>query len=433
VTYSPADLIEVSAWDQSVGVVGLDPATGFYAFEYVPEWISHGADLAPLHMPRRPGVFEFPELSRRTFYGLPAMLADALPDSFGNALVTAWLAEQGISPRQITPLDRLAYAGARAMGVLQFAPPTGPSVSEPSVIQIADLVTAARADLAGTLDATGIEDAVRQLITVGSSAGGARAKAVVAYSPVTGQIRSGQFDAPDGFEQWLLKLDGVGDPAVLAAGRAGRTQPYCRVEYAYYLMARWAGVEISESLLLPEGPRAHFMTKRFDRGPGNERIHSQSLCALAHLDYNLAQSHSYGSYFTTARELGLGPDAFEQMFRRVVFNVAGVNRDDHTKNFSFLLPERRGWQLAPAYDVTHSYWDGRWTQGHQMSVNARFAGISLDDLRTMAALYEVPGIEEVLKEVLAAIDAWPAAAREAGLDGETTNRIAHDLAEFRPT
>ena len=431
-SYTPAEVIEVSAWGRFVGAVVLDPTTGFYAFQYDDEWIASGADLAPLHLPRRAGVFEFPELSRTTFYGLPALLADALPDRFGSALVNAWMAEQGIAPERVTPLDRLAYASNRAMGALSFAPPTGPSASEVSMVQLADLVTAARAQITGSLDEYDVHESLTSLISVGTSAGGARAKAVLAYNPTTGQMRSGQLHAPDGYQQWLLKLDGVGDPVNHPRSPFVTSEEYCRVEFAYYLMATEGGIDMSESRLLLEGPRAHFMTRRFDRGPRDERIHVETLCALAHLDYNMARTHSYSSYFLTARELGLGPDARQQMFRRVVFNVMAVNRDDHTKNFSFLLPEHGAWRLAPAYDITHSNWGGKWTQTHQMSVNGRFSETSLDDLRTLGDLHEVPGIEAVLRDVAAATDNWREFAALAGINAPTTDKIASDIDEFRP-
>jgi len=431
VTYSPAEVIEVAAWGRLVGAVALDPQTGLFAFEYDDEWLEDGAELAPLHMPRRRGVFEFPELRRETFYGLPAMLADALPDRFGNALVNAWMAEQGIDPSAITPLDRLAYASDRGMGALTFAPPLGPPTTSVSLVQVADLVTAARAELHGRLDDEGVHDALAQLITVGSSAGGARAKAVIAYNPVTDQMRSGQLHAPEGFEQWILKLDGVGDPA-LGGDSLAASQPFCRIEYAYYLMATRAGIEMSESRLLPEGPRAHFMTKRFDRGPSDERIHVQSLCAIAHLDYNLTRTHAYSSYFLTADALGLGREVRQQLLRRVAFNVMGVNRDDHTKNFAFCLPEGGAWSIAPAFDVTHSNWTGTWTAAHQMGVNGKFVDVSLDDLRALGDLHDVPGIEVVLREVADAVRGWPEAAAEAGLDALTIERIAADIAVHWP-
>ncbi|MFI5036528.1 MAG: type II toxin-antitoxin system HipA family toxin [Acidimicrobiales bacterium] len=431
-TYTPALAIEVSAWGRVVGYVAPDPSSGVYAFEYDDRWVDEGAELAPLYMPRRRGVYLFPDLPRATFYGLPALLADALPDRFGNALVNAWMAEQGVDRERITPLDRLAYASDRAMGALTFRPPAGPPTGEVSAVQLADLVAAARAQISGSL--AGDEDthrALAELISVGSSAGGARAKAVLAFNPTTGQMRSGQFAAPAGFEQWLLKLDGVGDPAGQSDPLVA-SQEYCRVEYAYYLMATSAGVSMSESQLLPEGPRAHFMTRRFDRGAHGERIHLQTLCALAHLDYNARRVHAYSSYFLTARALGLGPDAAQEIFRRAAFNVFGVNRDDHAKNFSFLLPEHGAWRLAPAYDVTHSNWGGSWTQNHQMSVNGRFVDISLDDLRVMGDRHEVPGVESVLREVASAVARWRDFAAAAGVDGATTDRIATDFEELRP-
>ncbi|HEY5111387.1 MAG TPA: type II toxin-antitoxin system HipA family toxin [Acidimicrobiales bacterium] len=431
-SFTPSDVIEVSAWGRVVGAVALDPTTNFYAFEYDDDWIDTGADLAPLHLPRRRGIYVFPELNRQTFYGLPGMLADALPDKFGNALVNAWMADQGVSASQITALDRLAYASERAMGALTFAPATGPPTSEISVVQLADLVTAARAQIAGRLDdSEDVHRALTELITVGSTAGGARAKAVVAYNPTTGQIRSGQFNAPEGYEQWLIKLDGVGD-TVGQNDPLGTSQQYCRVEYAYYLMATSAGIEMSESRILHEDSRAHFMTRRFDRGVGNERIHSQTLCALAHLDYNASHAHSYASYFLTARELGLGPDDLQQIFRRVVFNVMASNRDDHAKNFSFSLKERGAWQLAPAYDVTHSNWGVEWTNGHQMSVNGRFLGTTLEDLRTLGDQQGVPGIEQVLRDVTDATDQWRQFAFEGGVDSIEVEKIASDIVDFRP-
>jgi serine/threonine-protein kinase HipA len=245
-------------------------------------------------------------------------------------------------------------------------------------------------------------------------------------------MRSGQLEAPEGFEQWLIKLDGVGDPTSVRADPSVSSQEYCRVEYAYHLMALRAGLDMSPSFLLPEGPRAHFMTKRFDRGPGNLRLHLQSLCALDHLDFNLARTHSYSSYFLVAERLGLDAADRDQIFRRIAFNVMGVNRDDHTKNVSFLLPENGQWQLAPAYDVTHANWGSDWTAQHQMSVNGRFSDITLDDLRALGDRHNVPGIEIALREVAKAIETWPEVAVMSGVDEITTERVTSDLETFRP-
>jgi serine/threonine-protein kinase HipA len=431
-TYSPVDVVGVAAWGRDVGAVTLDPDTGFYVFEFEDSWISDGVELAPIYMPRRKGRFIFPDLPPETFYRLPALLADALPDRFGNYLVNAWMATQGISASMITPLDRLAYASDRAMGALTFRPPAGPSASDVSTVQLADLVTAARAQISGNLtDTDDVHRALAELITVGSSAGGARAKAVLAFNPSTGQMRSGQLDAPEGYEQWLIKFDGVGDPQEQHDPLVS-SQQYCRVEFAYYLMALSAGVTMSESMLWPEGPRMHFMTRRFDRGSDGERIHSQTLCALAHLDYNARRAHAYETYFLTARQLGLGPEAFSQIFRRALFNVMSVNRDDHAKNFSFLLPENDRWKLAPAYDVTHSNWGASWTQTHQMSVNGSYVDITLDDFRSMGDQLEVPGMERVITEVAEAIAQWRDFAAAATVDNVTTDKIASDLEELRP-
>ncbi|MDE3107965.1 MAG: type II toxin-antitoxin system HipA family toxin [Acidobacteriota bacterium] len=431
-SFVTTDVIEVRAWGRRVGALALDPTTEFYAFEYDGEWLVNGEDLSPLHLPRRRGVFVFPELSRRTYYGLPALIADALPDRFGNALVDAWMADQGVVASEITALDRLAYASDRTMGALTFAPPLPGVPIAPSVVNLADLVTAAREELHGTLRGDDALGTLRQLISVGSTAGGARAKAVIAYNPVTDQIRSGQFGTPGGFEQWLVKLDGVGAIAGEANDSLTASTPFTRIEYAYYLMALDAGVEMSPSRLLLEGPRAHFLTRRFDRRANDERVHVQTLCAMAHLDFNLPRTHSYASYFMAGAQLGLTREDYAQMFRRVVFNVMGVNRDDHTKNFSFLLPEGGTWALAPAYDVTHALWSGEWTQGHQMSVNAKFSEITLDDLRALGEAHDVPDVARVLREVRDAIEAWPSYADAAGLDDETTARIADDHARLRP-
>jgi serine/threonine-protein kinase HipA len=429
VSYQQVDLVEVRAWGSTVGAVALDPRTGFYAFEYDEAWAGGTRELAPLHLPNGPGAFVFPELSRATYYGLPAMLADALPDRFGNALVNAWLAEQGVRPGQITALDRLAYAADRAMGALTFHPPADQPAPGATAIQLADLVAAARSSLVGTAKPTGeLHDAFRQLIQVGTSAGGARAKAVVAYHPATGQLRSGQLDTPEGFEHWLLKLDGIGDDPDLDDNLLGEPAPYCRIEYAYSLMSRAAGIDMAECRLLAEGPRTHFMTRRFDRLAGGKRVHLQSLCALAHLDFNLVDTHSYSQYLATVTALELGADALEQAYRRMVFNVAGLNRDDHTKNFAFLMPESGGWALAPAYDVTHAHNPfGVWTRRHQMSVNGKFDGIELDDLLAVGDRHLVPGYREVIEDVRVAVARWPEFGAAAGLTDAQSARIAADL------
>lgn len=433
--YQPATAIEVRAWERTVGAVARNPATGLYAFEYAPPWLDTGIDLAPLHMPLRSGSYEFAGLSEATYYRLPPLLADALPDAFGNALVDAWMAEQGVSRSDITPLDRLAYASDRAMGALTFRPPARVQAPDSTGVQLADLVTAARLTVTGTL-ATGEDarDALRQLIQVGTSAGGARAKAVVAFNPRTYQIRSGHLPASEGYEHWLIKLDGVSATSMDGrSDRLGDSAPYGRIEYAYYLMATAAGIEMAESLLMPEGNRAHFMTRRFDRGEGTQRHHFATLCAMAHLDFRLLDTHSYDQYLTTVTDLGLGPEGLAQAYRRMVMNVLAVNRDDHTKNLAFLLPEGGTWQLAPAYDVTHAFNPaGRWTQRHQMSVNGKFDEIALADLHAVGERHQVPGYKNVVRQVQAAVSKWRDFAREADVPDEVAARIADDIDRLAP-
>ena len=432
-TYQPADLVEVLAWDRTVGAVAAAPGRDWYVFEYDPDWADGAIELSPLHLPNRRGPYEFPDLERRTFHGLAPLLADSLPDRFGNALVDAWLADQGIAPAQVTPLDRLAYMADRGMGALTFRPPLRPAPETPTALQLADLVTAARTAVRGdvaTSETT--QEALRQLIQVGTSAGGARAKAVIAFNPATGQIRSGQLTSPEGFQHWLVKLDGVGgDPTreVSFADGGG----YGRIEYAYHLMARAAGIDMAECRLLPEGPRTHFLTRRFDRGDDGSRTHVLTLCGLAHLDFNMPRTHSYSQYLHAVDALGLGPDAREQAFRRVVFNVAAVNRDDHTKNLAFVMAQDGSWGLAPAYDLIYAHNpSGKWTAQHQMSVNGKFEGVTHADLREFGDRHLVPGFDDAIADVLGVVARWPEFAESAGVPGDVIHQVGGDIAAHRP-
>jgi serine/threonine-protein kinase HipA len=419
-----------------VGAVALDPSSGWYAFAFAPEWIRGGIELAPVHMPLRPEPYQFPGLSRTTYYGLPPLLADALPDAFGSALVNAWMAEHGVRPDNITPLDRLAYAADRAMGALEFRPPARETGEEATTaVQLADLVLAARLTVSGEFasDETA-RRALQELIQVGTSAGGARAKAVVAFNPVTYQVRSAYQPPTPGFEQWLIKLDGVSATGTDGHGEGlGESAPYCRIEYAYSLMAHAAGIEMTPCLLLAEGPRRHFMTRRFDRGPGGERHHVISLCALAHLDYNMTGAHSYDQYLQSVRALGLGPEDLQQGYRRMVFNVMAINRDDHTKNFAFLRRQGGMWELTPAFDVTHAFGsNSAWARRHLMAVNGKFDRIGIADLHAVGERNDVPGYRKVVREVRDAVDNWPNWAVAADLGDDIIERLEADMERFRP-
>ncbi len=433
--YIPVEVIEVRCWGRSVGALAHDPTLALNVFEYSAEWVATGVELSPLQMPNRAGTYSFPQISRETFYGLPAMIADALPDDFGNAVIDAWLAEQGVDKRSITSLDRLAYAGERALGALTFHP-AQPGLEGPTTaIQLADIVTEARALLSGNVATTRLtHDALSQLIQVGSSAGGARAKAVIQYNPSTYQIRSGYAAGESGFEPWLLKLDGVSNSADGSTNSLDAPKQFTRIEYAYFLMATDAGITMSECQLLAEGPRAHFLTRRFDRETSGERIHLQSLCALDHLDFRIHDTHSYAQYFSVIRELGMGLDEIAQAFRRMVFNVVALNRDDHTKNFAFLLPKNGTWELAPAYDITHAFNpQGQWTQRHQMSINGKFEEISIEDFHIVGDTYGVPGYKSIVNEVLSSIERWAEFADEAEVNPETQERIATEMREHGPS
>ena len=435
-SYEPANVIEVLAWGQLVGAVALDPSTGWYAFAYTPEWVGGGIELAPLHMALREAPYEFPELRRETFYGLPALLADALPDRFGNALVNAWMAEQGVPAESITPLDRLAYAADRAMGALEFRPPARDAAAEaPTAVQLADLVLAARGAVRGEfVDDETTHAALQQLIQVGTSAGGARAKAVVAFNPETFQVDSPYAEHTAGFEQWLIKLDGVSGTGMDGHGDdLGEPSGYGSIEYAYSLMAGAAGIDMMPCKLLAEGPRHHFMTKRFDRREGGERLHVISLCALAHLDYNLVGAHSYDQYLQSVKALGLSNDELAEAYRRMVFNVMAVNNDDHAKNFSFLRSADSGWHLSPAFDLVHAYNpNNEWIARHLMSVDGKFEGIGLEDLYAVGERNDVPGYRRVVREVRDGVAGWADFAEEAEVAGAIIKRIAADIERFAP-
>lgn len=425
--YYPVDAVEVTAWGQRVGAVALDPSLGYYAFEYYPEWRASGIELSPLFLPGSEArSWVFPALDPVTYHRLPPVIADSLPDDFGNALIDAYLAQQGIRKADVTPLDRLAYMASRAMGALEFRPGRGPRQRKASAVELSDLVEGARSILGGRFAGDHeTEAALQSLIQVGTSAGGARAKAVIAWNPETGEIRSGQLPADPGFQYWLVKLDGIGTDTELGSGGL-----YGRIEYAYYLMASAAGIAMSECRLLEENGRAHFMTRRWDRVQAHDgstrKVHTLTLCGLAHLDFRRRGTHDYSQYFQAVAGVGLGPDARIEAYRRMVFNVLARNCDDHTKNFSFVLDPAASadWQLAPAYDVTYAYNPkGEWTYQHLMSVNGRFDGIQRSDLLEVADRHLVPRARSIIAEVTAAVERWSEFAGLAGVASEQADVI----------
>ncbi len=420
--YKPVRAIEVRVWGRRAGAVALDPRLGYYAFAYDPKFVASGIELSPLRMPlsQSSEPFIFTDLPELTYKRLPAMLADALPDDFGNSLIDAWMSRHGVEKNAITALDRLAYMGKRGFGAMEFKPARGSQSGGATAIQLSKLIVAARAAVHGELGSDELaKSALNQIIQVGTSAGGARAKAAIAWNPKTGEICAGQFDTEDGFEHWLLKFDGMGSDLEL-----GGSSDYGRIEFAYYRMAIEAGLHMSPCRLLEENARAHFMTRRFDR-EGNRKHHMQTLCAMVHLDYKQKATHDYSQLFQTVQALGLDYSSMEEAFRRMVFNVAAANCDDHSKNFSFLLREGSAWELAPAYDVTFAHNPkGEWTSQHLMSVNGKFRGIERGDFLAVADRFGIGTASKVIREVNQAILRWREFAEEAGVAENETKRIA---------
>jgi serine/threonine-protein kinase HipA len=418
------EAIGVRIWGKNVGAVALEPTLDAYVFEYEPTWRSRGIELSPFLMPvtGTQTRFVFPSIAP-SFQRLPGLLADALPDKFGNALIDAWMAKHGIAQESITALDRLAYMGKRGLGALEFRPSKGSTTESQKPLEMKTLVEGARRILHGDfVGDSHAQAALADVIRVGTSAGGARAKAVIAWNPRTDEIRSGQFDVPEGFEHWLLKFDGVGEDLEL-----GTTADYGRIEYAYHLMATSVGIAMAPCRLMCENGRAHFMTRRFDR-KGNQKHHIQSLCALQHLDYNQRATHAYEQYFLAIVQLKLGDGALQQAFRRMAFNVMARNCDDHTKNLGFWMPEGGAWELSPAYDVTQAHnVDGIWTAKHLMSVNGRFDDIARADLKALADRFQVPHAKELLNEVRDGVAEWQKFAAEAGVPQDRIAVIEKDL------
>ncbi len=427
-------LAEVRLWGSPIGAVFLQDGRETAVFEYDPTFARSGIEVSPLRMPLGPERYTFPALNPETFHGLPGLLSDSLPDRFGNALIDAWLAAQGRGPESFNAVERLRYVGTRGMGALEFAPARGPSASPGEEIHLAKLVELAsevltrRERLVASLIDGEDSDAMAQILSVGTSAGGARAKAVVAWNPQTGEMRSGQLELPDGYEHWLLKFDGVEnnrDKDLLSDPRG-----YGAIEYAYSNMAKDAAIQMSPCRLLREGARKHFMTKRFDRDEQGGKRHMQSLCGLAHFDFNQAGAYSYEQAFLAMRNLGLAHQDTEQLFRRMVFNVIARNQDDHVKNIAFLMDRAGTWELAPAFDMTYAYRPGsRWTARHQMSINGKREDFTMQDLRDAGqrALLKRGGAEGIFAQVRDVVARWPEYAAEAGVRERHIESVQHAL------
>lgn len=420
----------VQMWGMDVGAVSWLADRRYAVFEYDPIFLEKGLDIAPLHMGleaarRGDSLFVFPGLNPETFMGLPGLLADALPDKFGNSIISAWLARNGRDPEDFSPVERLCYTGRRGMGALEFFPPFKGQLDRPVPVEVAQLVDLAQSIMAQrmNLDAAlgGSEkqdaEAILDILRVGTSAGGARPKAVIAINK-KGKVISGQADVPEGFDYWVLKFDGVSDLEL------GEPKGYGRIEYAYYLMAKAAGIEMMPCRLLEENGRAHFLTQRFDRRNG-QRIHMQSLCGMAHYDFNRAGAYSYEQAFSVMRRLRLPHAEAKEQYRRMLFNVIARNQDDHTKNIAFLLGRDGRWELSPAFDVIYAHNPaGHWTNQHQMSINGKRANFSRNDLLKVGEGISIPKPHRVLDEVIEAVKQWPRFARQAGVKDTVAREIA---------
>jgi len=410
----------VKIWNELVGAVAWNEATGIATFEYDPKFKDKGWDIAPLQMSLNAGknIFSFPALKKKsdpysdTFRGLPGLLADVLPDRYGNELINLWLAQQGRPLNSMNPVELLCFIGTRGMGALEFEPTTLNetkrtfSIEIDSLVEIAKKLLSEKESFVTNLKADD-EKAILEILRIGTSAGGARPKAVIAYNERTGEVRSGQTNVPKNFEHYLIKLDGVSDIQL------GQSLGYGRVEMAYYNMAKACGIEMMPSLLLEESGRAHFMTKRFDREGESTRHHIQTFCAMKHFDFNQVTSYSYEQLFQTMRELKLDYQAAEQMFRRMVFNVAARNCDDHTKNFAFRLKQNSKWELAPAYDICHAYKpEHKWVSQHALSINGKRKDVTKEDLLVIGSSIKNKKAEAIIDEIGDVVSNWKKFADE---------------------
>lgn len=433
------EVAEVKIWGKLVGAVAWDKVKGFSTFEYDPKFKQLGWDLAPIKMSvsDNRNQFSFSKLRKDknsafdTFRGLPGLLADALPDKYGNQLINLWLVQQGRPQDSMNPVEMLCFIGTRGMGALEFEPAVLKESKRTFSIEIDSLVATAQKMLdqreAFTTNLNKDEEqAVLEILKIGTSAGGARPKAVIAWNEKNGQVKSGQTKAPKGFEHWLIKLDGVSDVQI------GSSHGYGRVEMAYYDMAKSCGIEMMPSRLLEENGRAHFMTKRFDRQGGEIKHHVQTFCALKHFDYNLVNSFSYEQLFQCMRELKLTYADAEQMFRRMAFNVIARNCDDHTKNFSFLLKHGGNWVLAPAYDLCHAYRPGsEWVSQHALSINGKRREITKADLLVIGESIRCKKASEIIDEINDTVNQWEKFANGVSVKSTLRDEIARTLLNLK--
>lgn len=422
---------EIKLWGSVIGAVSVDSDDKTADFEYNPSFIQSGIQLSPVMMPLKSGVYRFPGLPYGTYHGLPGLVSDSLPDKFGNDIITLWLAKQGRLPESFNAVERLCYTGKRGMGALEYYPviATG-SVDETlnvsELVELASIVLQNRSNVQAVLDECDkakMNAALSQIINIGTSAGGARAKAVIAWNPGTKEVRSGQTEFSKGFEHWLIKFSGV-------SGNKDKEdedrEDFGIIEYAYYLMAKEAGINMSECRILDDGKNCHFMTKRFDRDNNGNKFHMQTLCALAHMDFNQAGMYSYEQLFSVLNQIGAHHQDSVEAFKRMLFNIFSFNCDDHTKNTSFLMDKTGQWKLSPAYDVSFAFNpNGFWTASHQMTVNGKRKNIAESDFETCAKIGSLSSkeVKNAFLDVKSAVSKWKAIAKNTALSEKRINEI----------
>ena len=422
--------LTVLLYGETVGILNLDD-DGICSFQYTPDFCAKGLSPAPVMMPPIPDrIYRFPLLDRNTFSGLPGMIADSLPDSFGQALLDQWLTAQGRSLGEANAIEKLSFQGNRCMGALEYVPAREQGLAESSILEIEDLVETARMALSSKEQFQSCledkEQAIMDILKIGTSAGGQRAKAIIAVNDATGEIRSGQVEAPEGFEYWLLKFDGFDSD-----GRPVAPASFGRREFAFHKCVRAAGIDMAECRLLEENGRAHFMTRRFDR-VGGRKLHMQTLCAVSHFDFRRPGAYSYEQAFATMRRLGLDYEQQKELFRRMVFNVLSVNMDDHTKNISFLMSPEGKWSLAPAYDMGFCYNPrGQWANAHQMTIAGKRDGITRRDLMDFAERNDIRGASAVIEKVDAALALFPSFAAESSVPPDEVQFIMRCIEDQR--
>ncbi len=421
----------VYLWEKRVGALAWNAYTGLGSFEYDIDFLKSNWNIAPIKMPiesaeRR--IFTFSELrDLKTFRGLPGLLADVLPDKYGNALINTWLIKQGRPSDSLNPVEILCFLGNRGMGALEFQPAEQKGSVNTSKIELDSLIGIAKEIISGRKDFSASltkdeEKALTDILKIGTSAGGARAKAIIAYNAKTGEVRSGQTEVPKGFQHWIIKFDGVMDQ------QFGASSGYGRVEMAYYLMAKDAGINMMESRLLEENNRAHFMTKRFDRDTEQGKLHFQSFCAMQHYDFNEVQLYSYEQLFEAMRILKLPYPQAEQLFRRMVFNVMARNCDDHTKNFAFIMNKKGEWNLSPAFDICHAYRPGsEWVSQHALSINGKRKNITKQDLLAVAQQMNIKKAEQIIQHIATIVKDWGRYAKIVKIPSKLSKAIAETL------